>query len=941
MTDLTAKELDLLQRVEQNVDLQPLFFRKVKGLKWFNSLNERGYFNPSNNPAPVPAKEEGYVNISVWPITDYLVKTSHELSINNNQKYCELFLQILIDVTKYAKENDFSNYKTWWQFSQVLTNIPYQYIAVDDLWIIDYWLDDIYERGLVAQEIGEKWLPSLLNSNNEHALKVSLKILDYLYKIVIFERKLGERTKREAALRFDYYHAEKITTKVAELSGLHLGREAIELFEKQLIAIIVDQGNDQWSAIWRPAIEEHTQNKHRDDAENILVHAYRDSLGSYLKSKPDEAYQFVNNMLQSDYQIVHRLAIHATNANYQILSGVTDKLLDEIYLESNYRHEMWHFLKCNYHRFNNEQRETTLSLISSIERFDDDNNPHEGATAYNHAIWLAAIREHGENEEKLYQHNIKIAKTEPEHPDFSSYMSVGRGGNESPIPLDDLKALSIDDLIRTLQGYEDPGVFREPGLEGLVKSVRQLVKSEPLKYYLHLNKIIDLKLAYIHEVIEAYAELWNEDAKLPWNDLWGELLTFCFYVIKHEDFWHEKNTKEQKHFVANRYWIISSIGRLIQSGTRKDEHAFGEEYSKIAEDIINIILDNETGHEFNTGSDAVSIAINSPRGHCLEALINLALRLCRLSDKRNNKDHSEIWNHFQPRYDTELKLADSDNPEYEFSTLVTNYLPNFLYMSKDWVIDNLDTIFDQNNYIKWLCAMQGYSYVGTVYEPIFKFLKSHGDLLKALDDENLKDKVEERAIENIVVAYLNDFESIDDKDSLIRVILERGQIKEISHLIWFIWTLRKRDDIDLRNKVYELWPRILNLIDVETRDGRRLASGLCHWAVFVDHIDDERRTLLHAIAPYSDESHNSYELLSTIAEISKSQPYESYDIWKKMLNGSTPDYPEDAIRQLFSSLISEGPEGIRLARDIESEYLKKGVERPAIWLKELRKEMGV
>lgn len=939
MTNLTAKEQDLLKRVEENKDLRPLFFQKVQGLKWFDALYEKGYFNPANNPKPVPAKEEGYMNIPNWAITDYLVKTSPELSDDGNAKYSEQFLQILLDTTNHAKENNYSNYRTWWKFAEIVTLIPNRFIAIEDIKIIDYWLDDKFERGLVAQVIGEKWLPKLLETNDQHALNLSLKILEYLYKVINIDEKWGDRTRREATLRFDYHYAQKITEKVADLAGLKLGQKAVLLFDTQLKFVVDDQENNSWSAVWRPAIEDHTQNKHRDDVENILVHAYRNALHSFIKAYPDEAYGLVGQMLDSDYQIIHRLAIHSINSNCLLLSGMIDILLNDKYLESNYRHEMWHFLNQNYQKLNEQQKKKTLSLISNIVRLDDDGKTHEGGTAYNKAIWLAAIRKHGDNEENLYQKNIEIAKTEPEHPDFSSYMSVGWGGNGSPISLEELQSLSVNDLVETIRDYKDPGVFLEPGMEGLVKVLRQLIKSEPLKFYLHLNKFADLDLAYIHEVIEAYAELWNENTKLPWDDLWGELLQFCLSVIKQERFWSQENTKEQKHFVANRYWVVSGIGRLIQAGTQSDDHAFGEEYSTTSEEIITLILDKEEGNEFKIDSDAVSISINSPRGHCLEALINLTLRLCRLTDKRNNKDHSEIWKHFQPRFESELQRADGESPEYEFSTLVTNYLPNFLYMSKDWITDNLHRIFDQENYMKWLCAMQGYAYVGTVYEGIYQYLKEHGDLLKVLDDDNLKDKVEEKAIQNIFVAYLNDFENTDDKNSLVNTLILRNDSKEISKLIWFIWTLRKKDDDNLRNKVYEIWPKILKNIDTETREGRRIASSLCQWSVFVDHIDDDRRNLLLSIAPYADESHNSYELLTNIADISKSQPLEAYAIWMKMLEGSTPDYPEDAIRQILTSLVNEGPEGIRMARQIESEYLRRGIERPSIWLKDIRKQL--
>ena len=106
VSKLSAKELDLLQRVDEKEELRPLFFRKVKGLKWFDPLAERGYFNPDENPKPVPAKEEGYVNIPIWSVVDYLVKTAPELSDEKKWEYAEKFLQILVNVTTYAKEND-------------------------------------------------------------------------------------------------------------------------------------------------------------------------------------------------------------------------------------------------------------------------------------------------------------------------------------------------------------------------------------------------------------------------------------------------------------------------------------------------------------------------------------------------------------------------------------------------------------------------------------------------------------------------------------------------------------------------------------------------------------------------------------------------------------------------------------------------------------------
>jgi len=935
---LSTKEEDLLHRVEENVDFRPIFFRKVKGLKWFDALEERGYFSPDSNPKPAPAKEEGYVNIPSWPIIDYLVKTAPELSDQKNLGYAEKYLKLLVDVTNYAKENAYSNYRTWWQFAEIINYLPYEIVDPGFMDIIDYWLEDKYERGLIAQEIGEKWLPKLLELNNEHSLLLSKNLLEILYKVIFVDRKVLESSRRESSLRFDYYHAKKITEKIASLSGEKMGKTAIQVFDRQLIKILDEINCDLWSSVWQPAIEPHEQNKYREDAENVLVQAYRDSLASYIGKNPEEASGYVNEMLQADYQTIHRLAIHAISENYNVFRDKVDELLSEKYFESNFRHEMWSFLNRNYQGFTETQKDRTLGIISGIKREDDEGKPHEGATSYGRAIWLAAIKGHGNAEARLYEENVEIAKTEPEHPDFSSYMSSVWSGRKSPIPLNDLQALSIDELIQELENYKDPGGFDTPGLEGLVKTFKQLINTEPLKFYLHLGKFVNLDLAYIYEIIEAYRDLWTEKAQLPWDDIWHELLKFCSLVIMQDRFWDPENMNQRKNFVANRHWIVGSIGRLLEAGTKSDEHAFNEKYLKKVEEILAYLLSKVEGSEFGIDSDAVSISINSPRGHCIEALINMTLRSCRLSDKNNNKDHSEIWMYFQHYFDAELERADSENPEYEFVTLVTNYLPNFLYMSKEWVLGNLARIFDQDRYLKWLCAMQGYAYVGTIYQEIYQYLKEHGDLLKVLDDENIKDRVEEKVIQNISIAYINDFESFADDNSLINTLIARNDFDEISHFIWFIWTLNKRDDESLTEKVYELWKKILQNIDFSSRDGQRLASQLCQWSVFVGK-DNRGLDLLLAVAPYSVELHHSHQLLESIAEISQAQPFDAHAIWMKMLETSVPDYPEKAIRQLFENLLKKGHEGLRKAREAESEYLKKGNDRPSLWLREIRQEI--
>ncbi|MBW6498933.1 MAG: hypothetical protein K0B09_11120 [Bacteroidales bacterium] len=939
MSKLSAKEQDLLQRVDEKEELRPLFLRKVKGAKWFEHLDSRGYFNPDQNPIPVNVSEEGHVKIPHWTAVDYLIRTAPTLSEEENKDLVVKFLEIIVNSTNFAKDSGFSNYRTWWQFSELLSRLPYRHITTDHVDLIDYWLDDIFERSLVADEIG-KWLAHLLEIGDEHSSQLAVRVIEILFKVDFEDQDFGESVRKDSKLRTEYYYADKIIERTTRLAGEKLGQTAITIFDNQLKNILNELSNDSWSAIWQPAIENHEQNKHKNDAENLLICAYRNALDGFMASKPVEAKEHIKVMMECEYQTIRRLAIYTIDKYYPLCSDFIDELLKEEYFGSNYRHELWHLLNRNYQNFSVEQKQKVLEIISNIDKTDDDGNAHEAATFYHQAIWLSAIKDHGKEETKLYNDNVGMAKAVPEHPDFSSYISVGWGGRKSPVSVEELQSYTIEEVVDFLASFQDSGGLREPGIEGLSRGFKQTVKTDPLKFYSQLHKFIDLDFAYIYSIIEAYRDLWSDKNQLPWDDIWPCLFGFCSEVISQDRFWDIPNREQREHFVATPFWIVSSIGRLIESGTKSDDHAFNEKYLKDAEDILTLLLTKEEGDEFKENSDAVSLSINSPRGHCLEALINTSLRCCRLADKKNNKNHSEAWAHFQPIYDAELLRADAEKPEYEFATLVTNYLPNFLYMSWDWVTGNLGKIFDQENYLRWLCAIQGYSYIGTVYQKIFSYLKENGDLIKALDDENIRERVDERVIQNIAVAYINNFEKLSEEGSLINALLVRNKNNELGQLIWFLWTLRKRSDENLRGKVFELWPRLLDQIDFSEKEGRKLASKLCTWADFVNHFDKDNINWLLTIAPYASEEFNAYHLFESLARISKSQPFETHTVWMKIIEAADVyDYPEEAFRQFFKNLVRKGHEGLRKAKEVVSVYISKGNERPSIWLNEVRQEI--
>lgn len=328
MDELSVKEKDLLERIKAKPELRTLFFRRVKGLKWFDELYDAGYFAAGNIPAPVPAKEEGYVNIPYWEAVNYLVSTVAEVTDQSAAVYAPRFLAIIADATAYAKANGFSNYRVWWSFAEVISQIPVEFVTLEHLEAVNYWMEDKYDRGLVSEIVATKWFPKLLENADSHALELAQRLLDVLFEIDYSIEEVAGRSKKRAQLRFDHYRAEKIAKKISDLAGRRLGAVAVLAFELKLTRLLQELGNDTWSAVWQPAIEEHEQNAYRDRAENVLLEAYRDALCGYMDANAAEACDYARSLLEKPYQTLVRVAIYCIDRNYRQCLSLAGDLIN-------------------------------------------------------------------------------------------------------------------------------------------------------------------------------------------------------------------------------------------------------------------------------------------------------------------------------------------------------------------------------------------------------------------------------------------------------------------------------------------------------------------------------------------------------------------------------------------------------------------------------------
>jgi hypothetical protein len=426
-----------------------------------------------------------------------------------------------------------------------------------------------------------------------------------------------------------------------------------------------------------------------------------------------------------------------------------------------------------------------------------------------------------------------------------------------------------------------------------------------------------------------YEAVFKVALPLPPDNIYHYLNSFqCSFVTTNYDKYLRPASKTATPEPEWRFFRLDQLLHVNLDGNGNVVHLHGciDDPEKMiittAHRILLRLLAKTSAADFSLDSDAVVVTINSPRGQAIEALIRIAYRAWAAGNRPAER-RAETW----AQYEAIFELLAGDSGDFEFATLAGIFLPQFLFMSEQWLFASLPNVFDQTNEQKWLCAIQGYAFVSRVYERLYHYLKANGDFAKALDDEHVTKQVKDKVVDNIAVAYVSGFEKIEDPLGLLRALLLRRNVDELKQLIWIIWSFRGESE-KVSQKVLALWPKAFEAIDRNSPDGRKLTASLGQWIDFVSVVDDTNRKLIFDLLPYSSDQFSPYNIIKNIARISRTQPTEAFEIWKRLLEVGAPSFPMEDVETALGNVSREGAVGIRNAKFIASKYLEHGNDEP-------------
>jgi hypothetical protein len=314
MTPPTSNERAFIDKMKQSEELArhgfALLLKRSDFLRFFEPLRNADLFAPERNPAPEPAPEPGYVRIPYWSALDYLLATAKEAGRTNDLQLATKVMDIIRAVSLWRETNGEPrhNYQTSRRFTEIFGYLPTSAVSKTDLDLLATWLNDRFDRMLVAVAIDETLLPHLLASTNAEDWSKAVTVLQHATAISWIEEP-GTKTKTARPV-IDEYHLQRLLGRHVQTLAAKLPQETIHVLEGRIHDVYSSDLHKTHSSIYRPAIEENEQNHAFRVAENRTVEALRDALLTWAANDPKNAEVYVADLLSTDLEILRRIAIY-------------------------------------------------------------------------------------------------------------------------------------------------------------------------------------------------------------------------------------------------------------------------------------------------------------------------------------------------------------------------------------------------------------------------------------------------------------------------------------------------------------------------------------------------------------------------------------------------------------------------------------------------------
>lgn len=758
------------------------FFERLTSPSWIEPLWERGLFR---NP-PDLVREGQYVQLPSWPESRYLARMAGAAP--------ELVFKVIVGMA------DTQNVRVFEDLADAALAMPPEY-AVQLVRQAKQWVESPFPS-LLAGKLGKLTVYLAEAGYVDAAIDLAQTLLTLLPDPRA-EQKRAVHFPLEPRARYDLWeYGQILVDDVPELTRVG-GLTVLEMM-CSLLATALDltynsiQRPVDFTYMSRPAIENHEQNRpYGAHVTDLLITSVRDMAEQAVKEALGTIEEVVAILESHRWNVLRRLALYVISTLAPTSRLAAKYLTDySLFEDPSFRHEYVQLARAGFAYLPESEQEQILQWgdegpdPEQLERWGAKYKESTGELPTQEITDLY-INNWRSNAFFAYRDQIpaEVAKRHLwlaalERTETTEFASVMRSwfGPTSRLGSDDLRQMTITELITFFKQWEPTGDFMSDSREGLARVLASEVAANPERYAESALSFQDVDDAYVAGLFEG----WKNAAEQHRRFQWEPVLELCSAMLPST----ERSTVAlgDNFTQAERSWVRVTMAWLLEMGfdARTGDAAIPYELRELAWGVLEPLTNDSdptpsveeaygVRHSTAPGAswDPASLAINTVRGIAMHALIHYALWVAQgINTPTDNDPQTLHWKLDQmPEVEhiLESHLDPTRDPSLAIRSVYGQFFPTLVYLSADWARRNVERIFPQDQEQPALrhAAWSAFILFTVPNEAVFKMLREeYARAIKRLATSGSVDtdaeRTDARLAEHLMVFYWHGTLTLDD-----------------------------------------------------------------------------------------------------------------------------------------------------------------------------------
>lgn len=869
------------------------FLNHLSSPAWLGPLRHAGFFESSPEPASMP----GGSYWPSWPESKYLVRMAASAP--------EEVRDIIVSI------HETPNPEVNQSFAEAALNMPAG-IAVGLMPRLISWLQgtghmlDVDTLGKLVAQLAE-------GGELASAMELARYILAILPDPEADKKREGDGVltpSLEPRSRIDSWGYGRFLQEYMPVLVKKASTPALEMLADLLTDAVsmslnsaeAQESHDDFSFIWRPAVEEHEQNRH-DSMKSLLVSAVRDSAELLLRDMAVEIESLVASLEARRFNVFRRIALHLLRvfpdrASKLISSRLTDH---EFFSDPGVRHE--YALLVN-EQFKNLSATAKHEILSWIEKGPDE--PSEGVDAKRYAdAWrraqLSFISDSLPASWKRRYEGLVADLGPAEHPEFPFYFTGFSFGSATPTSEADLTSMAIPDIVHRLKTWEPAKEMLGPTPEGLGRALTAAILAQPRRF---ARAALQFRQVSEPTYVNAFFRGLEDALKQKRLFSWGRVIVLARWVMDQPRSIPGRSDNGQHDRDPDWGWTRKSIANLLEEGFAPGRGSIPFRLRYAAWDVVEALTgdpDPTPEHEKQYGGsnmDRATMAINSVRGTALTAAIRYAFWIRRRLERRADSQELAVRSfHDMPevRDVLERHLDTVHDSSLAIRAVYGQWFPQLVLLDRNWATANVDQVFPSSEYQRplWEAAWNTYMVFSQLYGSVYDVLQEKYCLAverlgRSTEASQESDTVNERLSQHLMVLFWWGRLDVPDLEPFFALAGPRLRGEALRYTGRSLAESTRRIPPENRMRFQRLWEwRMEVSADQNPAHRRAELNGFGWWFISGKFRKDWATEQLHSVLRLANWVEPAHDVIKQLADIASKSPRFAIDCLSMMAEGDS------------------------------------------------------